>query len=132
MKYLLDSDIISYMARGDETTLKNFHAHAAEDRWVSPITTAEQFFGLEHPGFDVKRGVRIMKILELLHPAVMDENAGRQAGIVRQLLLNAGRNPSVMDTMLAGHALSIGATIVTNNIRDFEGIPGLRVENWSK
>jgi tRNA(fMet)-specific endonuclease VapC len=132
VKFLLDSDIISYLARGDETTLRNFQLHKTDDRWISSITAAEQYFGLEHPGFDERRGVRIMQMMELLHPAPLDERAGRQAGIVRQFLLNSGRSASVMDTLLAGHALALGATLVTNNTRDFEGIPGLRIENWSK
>ena len=132
MIYLLDSDIISYLARGDEITLRNFQLHKTDERWISSITAAEQYFGLEHPSFDERRGVRIMKIMELLHPIALDERAARQAGIVRQFLLKTGRNPSVMDTLLAGHALALGATVVTNNTRDFEGIPGLRVENWSK
>lgn len=36
------------------------------------------------------------------------------------------------DRLLAAHALSIGATVITNNVADFADVPGLRVENWSK
>jgi tRNA(fMet)-specific endonuclease VapC len=35
-----------------------------------------------------------------------------------------------MDTLLAAHALSIGATVVTGNMREFARVPGLAAENW--
>ena len=132
MKYLIDSDILSYVIAGDETTIANFKKNLGEELCISPITTLEQYFGMEAEGFSADKGVRIMKLMEKLIPIPFDERAGRQAGIVRSTLQKQGKNPNSLDSMLAGHAIALGATLVTNNTKDFKAIPGLRLVNWAK
>lgn len=132
MKYLIDSDILSYIATGDETTVRNYKMHRNDELCISPITTLEQYFGMEHPDYDEAEGLRVMKLMETLIPIPFDERAGRQAGLVRSFLNSPKRNATPLDTLLAGHALALGAVLVTNNEKDFAKIPGLRIENWSK
>jgi len=132
MKYLIDSDILSYIVSGDETAVGNYRAHRDDELCISPITTLEQYFGMEHPDFDEVAGMRIMKLMEKLTPVPFDERAGRQAGLVRAALNSPKRNATSLDILLAGQALALGAVLVTNNEKDFEKIPGLRIENWSK
>jgi len=73
-----------------------------------------------------------MKLMEKLIPIPFDERAGIKAGIVRSTLQKQGKNPNSLDSMLAGHAIALGATLVTNNTKDFKAIPGLRLVNWAK
>lgn len=132
MKYLIDSDILSYIVSGDEIAIRNYRKHRDDELCISPITTLEQYFGMEHPEFNEVAGVRIMKLMEKLIPVPFDERAGRQAGLVRAALNAPNRSATPLDILLAGHALAIGAVLVTNNEKDFEKIPGLRIENWAK
>lgn len=132
MKYLIDSDILSYIVSGHAAALRNYRVHRNDELCISPITTLEQYFGMEHPDFDEVVGMRIMKLMEKLTPVPFDERAGRQAGLVRAVLNSPTRNATSLDVLLAGHALALGAVLVTNNEKDFEKIPGLITENWSK
>ena len=59
-----------------------------------------------------------------------DESAIWQYGELRTLLESQGRPIGSMDTLIAAHALAMGAVLVTNNVREFERVPGLVVENW--
>jgi len=52
------------------------------------------------------------------------------AAVVRVDLLGRGRDMGMLDVLLAGHALSRGAAVATGNVRHFERVPGLAVENW--
>ena len=60
-----------------------------------------------------------------------DRNAASEYGHLRAHLEAQGTPIGVLDTMIAAHALSLNATIVTNNVRHFERVPDLRLENWT-
>jgi tRNA(fMet)-specific endonuclease VapC len=51
-------------------------------------------------------------------------------GKIRALLEKRGRPIGSLDLLIAAHALSLGVRLVTNNVAEFKGVPGLRVENW--
>jgi tRNA(fMet)-specific endonuclease VapC len=50
---------------------------------------------------------------------------------VRAALEKKGKPIGPLDTLIAAHAISLGATLVTNNVREFSRVPGLHVKNWS-
>jgi tRNA(fMet)-specific endonuclease VapC len=62
--------------------------------------------------------------------APFEERAGRAYGSLRAQLQADGTPIDPLDTLIAGHALSLGMTLVTNNTREFSRVPGLRIENW--
>ena len=59
-----------------------------------------------------------------------DANAAESYGEIRAELERKGTPIGPLDMMIAGHAKSLGYTVVTNNIKEFERIVGLRFENW--
>jgi tRNA(fMet)-specific endonuclease VapC len=61
-----------------------------------------------------------------------DDAAARAYGTVRADLERRGRPIGALDTMIAGHAVASGAILVTNNVREFARVPGLRIENWTR
>jgi tRNA(fMet)-specific endonuclease VapC len=55
---------------------------------------------------------------------------GLQAGIIRSELEKLGTSIGHYDYLIAAHALELGATLVTNNIKEFKRVKGLKLENW--
>ncbi len=58
-----------------------------------------------------------------------DVLAAATYGVIRAAVRDRKRD--ALDRLIAAHALSAGLTLVTNNVADFKGYPGLRVENWT-
>ena len=71
------------------------------------------------------------RIADILRVLPFDERAARAYGKVRNHLEKLGTPIGALDTLIGAHALSARATLVTNNVREFERVPGLRVENWT-
>lgn len=63
--------------------------------------------------------------------APFDEEAAHAGGAVRAALEKKGAPIGPLDTLIAGHALRLGATLVTDNTREFSRVPGLKLQNWS-
>jgi len=62
----------------------------------------------------------------------MDASTGRHYGQVRAELERKGSPIGAYDVLIAAHALSLGLTLVTNNVREFRRIAQLRLENWAE
>ncbi len=132
MPYLLDTNICVYVIRGRRReVVARFLQHDASDLFVSSVTTAELYFGMEKSD----RRERNLETLEtFLSPLVVtpfDQAAARRYGELRADLERRGLPIGPLDTLIAAHALSLGAVLVTNNVREFARVPGLRVENWA-
>lgn len=70
------------------------------------------------------------KFASLVRVLSFDAQAARRAGALRQHLREKGTPIGDMDMLIAAHALSVGAIVVTNNTREFARVPGLELENW--
>ncbi|MHB8762946.1 MAG: PIN domain-containing protein [Deferrisomatales bacterium] len=73
---------------------------------------------------------RLKRLLARLDESAFDEGASRAYGLVKAKLEAAGTPIGPLDTLLAAHALGLGATMVTNNVRELSRAPGLALENW--
>lgn len=131
MKYLLDTNICIYIIKKKpEIVLKKMQTLATNDLCVSSITVAELWYGVEKS----QHAAQNREALELfLMPLVImpfNKDAAISYGKIRAGLEAKGQPIGSLDTLIAAHALSLGFTIVTNNTREFERVPGLHVENW--
>ena len=54
----------------------------------------------------------------------------KRAAEIEMQLKNGGKVSGLVDSLIAAHAVSLGLTLVTNNTKHFENVPGLKVENW--
>lgn len=124
-RYLIDSDLAIYSMGGDAGSPLNQRLASCYpgDVGISAISFAEVALGTwngKPPRQDILDAfVRIIPIIDF------DEAAAREYA---RLPFKRAR----FDRLLAAHALSLGATIVTNNEADFADVPGLRVENWAE
>ena len=132
VRYLLDADTVSHLIRGGNSALEtSFRSRDASGVAISSITRAELRFGVARRPEHEALAARVQTFLDGMPCIAWDRAAADSYGAVRSLLERKGRPIGNMDTMLAAHALAVGATLVTNNERHFRMVEGLAVENWS-
>lgn len=130
--YLLDTNTVSYFLRGLYTGLSARMQAAMNARQVviSSITRAEIRFGQQRMTSADKRRALIDLLLLELPVQPWGEQAADCYGLLKQQLLSTGRPIGELDTLIAAQALSQGQILVTHNLRHFEGISGLQLEDW--
>lgn len=132
MKILLDTDICIYVInRRIAEPLERVRSYAPGDVGISAITYGELRFGVENSARVEENLERLERFLLPLETVPFDAEAGRWYGRVRTQLQQAGLTIGGNDLLIAAHALSLGVTLVTNNVRDFERVKRLHVERWA-
>jgi tRNA(fMet)-specific endonuclease VapC len=131
VKILLDTDICIYaINHRSPETLGRLREFDAGDVGISAVTYAELRFGIENSA----RPARNLEVLERfvlpLEIVPFDADAARHYGRIRAALKRAGTLIGANDLLIAAHALGLGVTLVTNNVRELERVSGLRVERW--
>jgi len=130
LKYMLDTNIVIYVIkRKPLELLETFNRHAGRMS-ISSITLAELFHGVEkstRPEHNLRQVEDFITRLEILEYGV---KAASHYGEIRATLEKSGNPIGVNDLHIAGHARSEGLILVTNNVREFERVEALRVENW--
>jgi len=98
---------------------------------LSVVTEMEIRFGLaRNPGLRI--GPLVEEFLDAMTILPLDSGVARAYGRVRAQLERDGPPIGPLDTMIAAHALSVGATLVTNDVGEFRRVRGLRVVDWTK
>lgn len=129
--YMLDTDMCIYVLQNHSDKLR-YKFKAIKDICISSITHAELCYGIEN-GSKTKKQARweqlnVFTQRLLIDP--LDEDAARHYGTIRAYLKSQGTPIGNNDLLIASHARSINAVLVTNNTREFERVPDLSVENW--
>ncbi|MDD2235686.1 MAG: type II toxin-antitoxin system VapC family toxin [Kiritimatiellae bacterium] len=131
--FLFDTDTITNLLkpRPSEFLLKRLKSLAANEQHISTITISEIVYGAHK---STRCEYHLKNLSEILLPQVnvvdFDVKAAWVAGQVRACLEKAGRPLSFADIQIAALALSNGLTLITGNLKHFERIPDLKVENW--
>jgi len=130
LKYLLDTNIVIYVIKQRPLeVLEIFNRHQGRMA-ISSITLAELVHGAEKSS-DVSRNMAVVEdFVSRLEVLAYDDKAAWQYGNIRATLEKVGQPIGVNDLHIAAHARSNGLTLVTNNLREFERVPGLLLENW--
>lgn len=128
--YLLDTNIISELMRNPQGRVAKRIAKVGEHRiCTSIIVAAELRYGCAKSG-----SARLTKAVEHLLGEIdvlpFDVPADAEYGVIRSQLEAAGKAIGGNDLLIAAHAKTAGATLVTGNTSEFERIRGLKVENW--
>lgn len=129
-RFLLDTNTCIYIInRRPAKVFDHFAGLKHGEIALSSITGAELTFGVAKSGSQRNRDA-LDKFLAPLEILPFDERAMRECGPLRHHLESAGTPIGSLDLLIAAHALSLEATLVTNNAREFQRVPGLPVENW--
>ena len=97
------------------------------------LSVVNKCFAQRHsplPGAFVKAQM-LAEFLSPLEVLPFDEDAAESYGEIRAALEKSGKPIGPLDTLIAGHALSLGATLITNNVREFQRVKGLKLESWT-
>ncbi|MEP8861117.1 type II toxin-antitoxin system VapC family toxin (plasmid) [Enterobacter asburiae] len=134
--YMLDTNICSFIMREQpEALLKRLEQAVLRGHRivVSAITYSEMRFGATGPKAS-PRHVQLVDAFCTRLDAVLpwDRAAVDATTEIKVALRLAGTPIGPNDTAIAGHAIAAGAVLVTNNVREFERVPGLVLEDWVK
>lgn len=130
MRYLIDTDIASYFIEGRKIVVSKLLANS-ENWMISSITFHELTQGLllaKNPRIEEQVSA-FLKDVEVVEFAKAD---ALESGRLAAQLKKAGTPIGYHDTMIAGHALSLGVILVTNNAKHFSKVPELKTVNWSE
>lgn len=131
LRYMLDTDISSYIMKGSEpSVMKRLARAAVGDVCISAISKAELLYGVEVSPRPAQDRARLDVFLR--HMVVLDfpQDAAADYAAIRARLNKDGTMIGANDLFIASHARSLGLTLVTNNTREFRRVPQLHIENW--
>lgn len=128
--FLLDTDTVSYILRGQGPAAARLTAHQPSEVSISALTLAELRFGAER-----RRSRKLHGIIDAFTRTVavlpFDGAAAAAFGRVQAALETKGTPIGTLDTLIASHALALNCTLVSNNLKHFSKVKGLKVVNWS-
>jgi tRNA(fMet)-specific endonuclease VapC len=131
MKFLLDTDICIYIIKKKPVeVLQKFREYPVGDIGLSSITLAELKYGVQKSKQSSRNACALEKFLVPLSISEFDYKAANAYGKVRAELETQGTPIGPLDTLIAAHALSLNLTLITNNVREFSRVSGLKVTNW--
>lgn len=130
-RYLLDTNICIYIKNHrPPEVLARFSKLPPGKVAMSAITYGELCFGAEKSSKPKEVRQILEHLISLIPVLPLDENASLHYGKIRQHLQASGKPIGNNDLWIAAHALAGKLILVTNNVAEFERVPGLKVENW--
>lgn len=131
IRYMLDTDTCIFITRKSEPALlARIESVPLAQQCISVVTLAELLYGVQ---LSSKKKVN-QQVVDLFaqHVEVLEwtPEAAKHYAEIRADLKKKGKQLGANDLMIAAHARSMGAVVVTNNVKDFGRVKGLRVENW--
>jgi tRNA(fMet)-specific endonuclease VapC len=135
VKYVLDTNAVSALMRGDAGVVAMLGEKDKQDISVPQPVMAEIAYGIERlPRSRRKERLRerFSLVREELARIPWDDDVSDQFGAAKAGLERAGQRLEDFDVAVAAHALSTGAVLVTSNVRHLARVPGLKVEDWAK
>lgn len=130
MRYLLDTNIISDLVRNPAgRALDGLRRVGDADVCTSVIVACELRYGCARKGSPTLTA-RVEAVLATIPVLAMEVPADTCYGAIRAELEAAGRTIGHNDLLIAAHAVSLDATLVTDNTAEFARVPGLTIENW--
>ncbi len=133
--YMLDTNICIYVIsrnHRNSTAVERVAEHIGKDLCISSVTLSELEYGICKSSAPDKNRKALYQFLSSIPVIDYDSEAAKEYGDIRASLEKAGTPIGSMDMMIAAHARSRGFTVVTNNIREFERVSFLGVENWAE
>ena len=128
-RYLLDTNMCIYLMKNQpEEIARRFAQCYVGDVVMSSITYAELAYGVAVSANPKREKINLASLIEDIQVIPFDSAAGEAYGPIRLATREAKKD--ALDKLIAAHAVSLNAIVVTNNTKDFAKYPGLVIENW--
>lgn len=132
MKYMLDTNICIYIIKKKpEWIAEKFSECKVGDVCISSITLAELEYGVCKSSSPIKNKLALMVFLSGIEIVSFDSRAAIEYGNIRADLEKKGTPIGANDLLIASHARALDLTLVTNNVKEFNRVEGLKIENWA-
>ena len=133
MTYMLDTNICIYaMKNKPAKVLQRLKAEINSGICISSITLAELEHGVKRSSDPVKNEQALLRFLVPLSILPFGSAAASEYGEIKAYLQSKGMPIGPLDMLIAGHARAEDMILVTNNVREFERVPELEIENWAE
>lgn len=130
MTYMLDTNICIYAMKNKPLIVRERFNIFQNQLCISSVTLMELAVGAEKSMYKQKAFEALKIFVDSLIVLNYDVNASYHTANIKATLEKQGTPIGAYDTMIAGHARSLGLIMVTNNEKEFKRVDGLRVENW--
>jgi tRNA(fMet)-specific endonuclease VapC len=130
LQYMLDTNICIYVMKSYPPELRERFNRLAEQLCISSVTLGELHYGAEKSARRLDNLEAIQHFTARLEVLPFGPDAAAHYGQIRAGLERTGQPAGAYDMMIGGHARSAALVLVTNNLREFERMEGLRLENW--
>ncbi|MNP11255.1 tRNA(fMet)-specific endonuclease VapC [compost metagenome] len=130
LRYMLDTNICIFTIKNKPQFVRDaFNRHHGQLA-ISTVTLMELIYGAEKSA-NPQRNLSVVEgFAARLEVLDYDDHAAEHSGQLRAELAKAGTPIGPYDQLIAGHARALGLILVTNNLGEFQRVPGLRVEDW--
>ncbi|KQS78872.1 plasmid maintenance protein [Rhizobium sp. Leaf384] len=131
LRYMLDTNICIYAIKNRPPAVREaFNRHSGQ-LCISAVTLMELLYGAEKSASPDSNLAVVEGFAARLDVLPYDDRAAGHTGELRAGLARAGTPIGPYDQLIAGHARARGLIVITNNRREFDRVPGLRVEDWT-
>lgn len=131
MGYLLDTCVVSDFVKGEQNTLKQIKSISPSEIFISSLTVMEVKYGL---AINPQKAIKIQPLIESFLTSItvlpFNSQEAEKAADIRSILKIAGSPIGAYDVLIAATALSHHHIVVTSNVREFQRVPNLQIENW--
>jgi tRNA(fMet)-specific endonuclease VapC len=128
-QYLLDTCVCISMFRNEGRVRETLQKVGVQNCYISEITVAELYFGLAKAS-DKKRKLDDIREVQRLFRVIPAYSSYKEYGEIRHSLEHTGQRVDQFDLLIGATALHHNMTLVTSNLRHFERMEGLKIENW--
>jgi len=130
MSWLLDTNVLIAITKASPAVRRRLEQHADHEILLSSVVLAEIEYGIAKSAKQAYNRQVFEEITKTFTVVTFNPQAARHYGALRAYLEKKGMPIGSNDALIAADALAQNAILVTDNIREFSRVPGLRVENW--
>ena len=129
--YLLDTNICIYIIKKKPIeVLKILKTKSKKEIYISSITVAELEYGVAKSSYPEKNKVSLIEFLSIFNILSFDDNDAVEFGLIKADLSKKGIIIGPMDLLISAQAKSKELILVTNNVKEFQRVQDLKIENW--
>lgn len=129
--FLLDTDIIIYSWKNNKNVINNFKLHRNDPKAISVISYGELIHGAQKSQQKNKNLAKVHRLSELFPVINITKSIMDTYGLLIADLQKKGKSLDKFDAVIAATAITNGYCLVTNNVKHFKKIPGLKIVNWN-